>query len=556
MVSFYFSQVRISRFRGIKDLVLDLSPGAPTVLIGPNNAGKSTVLDAIGLCLGSPKFSKHIVDDRDFWTDDKGLAVDEFLIEVRLAARISGSLPSVKPAVGDPIYVHALLAVGNRGEPSTTRYLLDDKGENIMLSVSTPVSKARKEEFKGLGYGGRRFARPSDIGKWMPTIFQLDSQNLYTSLYEWRTGPLQRLMKKYREHLREDSWAIDETRQMPEYLDKLHAFINDTVLQTPFWRDTLSVELAAKLQAYLGRSPGFRMRPQLEDLEEWIRSELMFRVSPGARLAAVDSRRLGAGWQSLIRMAALEVVMKLEEIDILLLMEEPETFLHPHLRRRMRRVFDELQNNGSQCLVTTHSSELVSFALSQDIVRLRMTPDGCHQHRYSTSTATQAMKDEEKLHEHGNHEIVFASCVVLTEGKDDECAVKLGFEKLGLDCDSESISVVECGGVDNLPDYAKLCATLGITWVAIHDKDIQPDGNQKANTKKAREELAQLKGQTDLILDWENTLEDVLGCSKSKATPQWVLQAFGTATWSTMSKDPALQKFCTVIEAAKMAALA
>src|SRR5213592_1919601 len=60
--------------------------------------------------------------------------------------------------------------------------------------------------------------------------------------------------------------------QMPQYLEKLHAFINDTVLQTPFWRDILSGELTVKLQEYLGRTPGFQMRPQLEDVEEWIKS--------------------------------------------------------------------------------------------------------------------------------------------------------------------------------------------------------------------------------------------------------------------------------------------
>ena len=555
MVSFYYSQLRIVNFRGIQDLTLNLSPDAPTVLIGPNNAGKSTVLDAIGLCLGSPKFVQYVVDDRDFWTDAKGNVADEFLIEINFEVRPSGSLPAVKGAVGDPIYVHGVRVIGNREEPSTTRYLLDDKSENIMLLLSVPVSKAKKDEFKGMGLGGRRYARMTDISKWTPTIFQLDSQNLYTSLYEWRSGPLQRLTKMYREHLAGDSWAIDASRQMPEYLAKLHAFLNDTVLQTPFWRDTLSVELAAKLQEYLGRSPGFQMRPQLKEVEEWIKSELMFRVSPGANLAAVDSKRLGAGWQSLIRLAALEVVMKLEDINIFLLMEEPETFLHPHLRRRMRRVFAELQAKGSQCVITTHSTELISFAIKQDIVRLRMSPTGCEQYRYSTAVATQAMKDEEKLHEHGNHEVVFANAVVLTEGKDDESAVRTGFEKLAIDCDAESISTVGCGGVDNLPDYAQLCSTLGIPWVAIHDKDIAPDGKQKANTARVATALAKLRGPRDSILEWDNSLEDVLACPLAKATPQWVLQTFGPVSWSAIAADTSLQKYRQVIEAARVAVL-
>lgn len=556
MVSFYFSQLKISNFRGIKDLTLALSADAPTILIGPNNAGKSTVLDAMGLCLGSPKFAKYVIDDGDFWTAADGTVLDDFEIIIRFNPRTSGSLPAVKGAIGDPVYVHGIRVVGNRDEPSTTRYLLDEKDENILLTVAVPISKARKDEFKGMGLGGRRFAKVMEISKWMPTVFQLDAQNLFTSLYTWQTGPLNRVMKMYREHLVEDSWEIDPKRQMPEHLGKLHTHINDVVLQSPFWKDTLSVELATKLQEYLGRSPGFTMRPQLQDVEEWLKSELMFRISPGTDLAAVDSKRLGAGWQSLIRLAALEVVMKLEETNVVLLMQEPETFLHPHLRRRMRRVFADLQAKGSQSIVTTHSAELISFGLRQDIVRLKMTAVGAVGHRYSTTTASQAMKDEEKLHEHGNHEVVFANAAVLTEGKDDECAVRMGLEKCNIDCDAESISVLGCGGVGNLPDYAQLCSTLGIPWVAIHDMDVDPvTGVQKPNTARVATALAAMALARDRVLTWDNTLEEVTGCPHPKAEPLWIEQTHGSKTWSQIQTDATLAKFCAVVEATKQAVI-
>src|ERR1700726_1785105 len=99
MVSFYFSQLKVSRFRGIKDLTLDLSADAPTILIGPNNAGKSSVLDAMGLCLGSPKFSKYVIDDGDLWTDGAGEVSEEFEINIRFTARPGGSLPAVKGGI-------------------------------------------------------------------------------------------------------------------------------------------------------------------------------------------------------------------------------------------------------------------------------------------------------------------------------------------------------------------------------------------------------------------------------------------------------------------------
>src|SRR5450759_5225895 len=42
-------RLRIQRFRGIQDLTLH--PTARTVLVGPNNAGKSTILEALDLLL-------------------------------------------------------------------------------------------------------------------------------------------------------------------------------------------------------------------------------------------------------------------------------------------------------------------------------------------------------------------------------------------------------------------------------------------------------------------------------------------------------------------------
>jgi hypothetical protein len=342
---------------------------------------------------------------------------------------------------------------------------------------------------------------------------------------------------------------------MPAHLDKLHTHLNDVVLQTPFWKDVLSVEIAAKLQEYLGRAPGFTMRPQLQDVEEWLKSELMFRISPGAGLAAVDSKRLGDGWQSLVRLAALEVVMKLGDTNVMLLMEEPETFLHPHLRRRMRRVFADLQSKGSQVVATTHSIEMISFALNQNIVRVKMTPSGVTGRRYSTATASQSMKDEEKLHEHGNHEVVFANVAILTEGKDDEFAVRMGLEKCGVDCDAESVSVLACGGVGNLPDYGQLCSTLGIPWIAIHDADIDAaTGAQQPKTAAAATLLATLAQANDGVLTWNDSLEGVLNCPHPKAAPAWTAATYGSKTWAELKASAGLANYCAVIEDVRMKA--
>ena len=61
--------------------------------------------------------------------------------------------------------------------------------------------------------------------------------------------------------------------------------------------------------------------------------------------ATTPLERMGDGWQSLIRIAALDVLTQFPEQvreRVVLLFEEPETYLHPHLSRKLRGVLERL----------------------------------------------------------------------------------------------------------------------------------------------------------------------------------------------------------------------
>ena len=51
--------LRISGFRGIQNLEITFAP--MTVLIGPNNSGKTTVLKALGLALGD--YGRYVTEE-------------------------------------------------------------------------------------------------------------------------------------------------------------------------------------------------------------------------------------------------------------------------------------------------------------------------------------------------------------------------------------------------------------------------------------------------------------------------------------------------------------
>ncbi|RWO83012.1 MAG: DUF2813 domain-containing protein [Mesorhizobium sp.] len=65
-VDYRLSKVVIKSFRGIDYFELELQPGFPTVLIGTNNAGKTTVLNAIALAFHQAEFYNWSPAETDY----------------------------------------------------------------------------------------------------------------------------------------------------------------------------------------------------------------------------------------------------------------------------------------------------------------------------------------------------------------------------------------------------------------------------------------------------------------------------------------------------------
>ncbi len=224
-------------------------------------------------------------------------------------------------------------------------------------------------------------------------------------------------------------------------------------------------------------------------------------------------------------------------------------YLHPHLRRRLKKTLKGFQNNGHQVLLSTHSQELIGF--SEKIVRLTTTPAGTSKHEYVSNAS---YKIEDKLFEKGNHEIVFASKVILTESKNDQASILLGLSKYGLDLDTDCTSVIDCGGIASIPAYAYLCKQLGIPWLAVHDLDMMPSGSQKPVTERTVANLAGLKGASDEIVALDNDLESAIGFGglpNEKVTLEWLSLNFEPLDLTALKADTSKVKFYEALNKCK-----
>lgn len=559
-VEFRFTRLTIRGFRGIRELDVDLPAGKPLYLIGGNNSGKTTALQAAALALGGGGFHQFEPDEFDFFHDSKGQAVTDFKVTLHLGADDEKGLPAVQ-GVGNPIRVHAVEVRGATdagGRLNHRRVLLDATGDHILLSDKTPLKGATKEEFKGMNLGYRQFyARLDQIRDYMPEVWLLTPQNLHRSLYEWKTGPLQRLSRMLATRFLETDWQFEydgKPRKMPETLMKAHGFFRQSVEAFPFWQKDLKPKLQDTLSRYVGAQARFALRPDVQQVEEWLTQQLAVSFAADVGGAATPLQSMGDGWQSLIRLAALDVLSQYPgEIAarVVLLAEEPETHLHPHLRRKLRDVFERLAAQGWTVLAATHGPEFISFARPQVIVKLWRRGDDVAKGVLKTGAATAAVKFQEKLDERGNHEMLFAQRVVLCEGKNDCWAIRSALGKLdpGLDLDARSVSLVDAGSVGNLPDYADIAIRLGIPWCAVSDEDRMPGGTVNPVTEKVRQKVEALRGPGDMSAMWPGRLEACLVVPiGQKATPEWQAANTDPKPLAQMQSDhPDLMATCGLI---------
>jgi predicted ATP-dependent endonuclease of OLD family len=153
-----------------------------------------------------------------------------------------------------------------------------------------------------------------------------------------------------------------------------------------------------------------------------------------------------------------------------------------------------------------------------------------------TDKTNPEAKLQSKFDERGAHEFLFASCVVVCEGKDDSFAATLALEKTNMDCDARSITITQCGSVTAIPAFAEISSALGIRWCAVTDEDRQQDGTINPNTELARTRIEKHRGAMDIQVKWPVNLEHCLGVSNGKATPEVSFAKLADPAWQ--SKHP------------------
>ncbi len=350
----HISEVRIENFRlfgsGDRAFVLPLNPGL-TGLVGENDAGKTAVIDAVRLVLGTRDQDMLRVESADFHQEAPGgTLADQIVIRLTfrgLTAADRGAFVEflTYETVGkkvETILIVTWVAKRNANESSSRRVLPPEwrtgaKGDGPLLDLGAR-SLLTATYLRPLRDAER--AMSAGRGSRLSHILQHTKEIRYTGVgFDEKTDPLPDPktlsvlgLGDYASRLFGESEGIKQARKRlnEEYLAPL-SFANDLLM--------------ARIGVSAAQEDGLRLRQLLEKLE--------LALTTSADPENTHNRGLGSNNLLFI---ACELLLLAAESDgfPLLLIEEPEAHLHP---QRQLRLMSFLQDQRKRCGQTDSRSK-------------------------------------------------------------------------------------------------------------------------------------------------------------------------------------------------------
>jgi len=472
--------VHIDRFRGLRRCAVHLADD--TILIGENNCGKTSILDAIALLLsdrwlendssdaprGSPLLGPldfHRGADQaqpesirigltfrerhpDEWTAElvNRLEAATWVDKAGLrTVRIRGEALPVPDAAARPEQSDA--SVDSNHLPPRTIVALGSEGQVLELDAA-PLHETIRT---------------------LKPVLRLRNDRTLTS------RPLDAMLAarpgRSRGNDGEESTASsgDDRTDIQARLAELHATLVDPELG---WPD-LAAEMSA-LGPLLDLDPDeiAAVGGSSDRLVEILRARSGRIAISGS--AALPLSRQGVGTQALVLVLLLGGLIaggtrEPERFaDPLVILEDPEAHLHPRTLAFLARGVAALK---AQKLIVTHSGDMLANAPMESIRRLHRRGDDVRVFQLDKRSLTADESRKVNYHIRSRRRaVLFSRCWLFVEGETEFWLLPALANKLGFDLALEGVSCVEfaqCG----LKPLIKTADDLGIRWHLLADGD-------------------------------------------------------------------------------------
>jgi len=386
--------------------------------IGPNNAGKSNIMDAINIVLGE-RWPSSPFQDEDFFMYDKSRTIK---IETHFGAPLTEN-----PAV------HGFRLTDD-GEVTIFRPL-DDTGTEC--GYPRYINRRMRDEaslvYLGLDRASERALSPTS---W--TIY----------------GKLLRYIE-----------SIVDDGQKQEFKNSVNEAFEKNVEG-----DLMPIldSIRNHIRTQTGLDLNFKFEPL--DILQVLKYLRPYITEPHSN--PTDIKYVGAGTQSSLSIAMARAYATFVKESLTIGIEEPELYLHPHACRHFYNLLKELIETGVQVVYTTHENCFVDIMDYEYIYRV--VKNHGRTEVYNVRALAAAPSDELRLLskcDESMNEIFFAKHVIVVEGFGDKMSCHLALESEGLDINKENISIIDVGGSGEIRYVSDLLNRFSINCYAVFDED-------------------------------------------------------------------------------------
>lgn len=207
-----------------------------------------------------------------------------------------------------------------------------------------------------------------------------------------------------------------------------------------------------------------------------------------------------------------------DERGLIIGFEEPEIYLHPSAANQMRDLIYDLSGRNSQIVATTHSPYLIDLSRKPKQVLNRFQYEEGHTTVLPFSVSEEFVKLQEqdkdhvkmliKLDDHVSR-IFFTRRVLIVEGDTEEVVIKEAIRRMPSEMKARILSgseLVKARGKAAIIGLVKYLKALNVDFVVIHDRDKGTEGAERFN-----EPIRSAVGNDKKLILLEECIEDFLG---------------------------------------------
>jgi len=432
----YLSKINIRNFRNLESLEVNLSTGL-NVIVGENNVGKTNLLDALRVALGSAWNNSEVVR----------------LSKEDLHRHPDGNITNKS------INIDLIFSELSDDEQAQFLEILNFNPKSPEKSTASIHFEWLWDEANERGYyrrwGGGRSNSEASISE---DILQMLSITLLGALRDASSGLAPGRQNRLGRLLRVSANTQDKAQ-----LEKIIADANNDLEQNPFVRTT-EEKISMALEGASG--PEFKQAAIIRASEpefDRVANNLRLVLKIGdldlgtGRPITRELRSNGLGYNNLIYIATV-----LSELEVvaqaslpILLVEEPEAHLHPQLQILLTKFFlkrgtASYGNHGVQVIVTTHSPTISSYVPIEVLRVLHQDPSGnlrCICLGDCGLTEREAKKLRRML-DVTKATLLFARGIILVEGVTEAILVPVLSMRLGINLENKGVSVIPICGVE------------------------------------------------------------------------------------------------------------